>query len=285
MSRIGTTTLPLAGWIADPQRPEESRSRRLHAIRQIVEHYGLQTVELTMDLHAIYPQVFNVGFYESVAELQQTLGFVCTAHLPFLWVEPASLNESIREASVASLQQAVEVARAVDVHTYVLHLWGLASRQVVSELADTLQQELVMGALMAQASRSLAELCTVIRPKDLCVENLEDSLFELALPVIEQHGASICLDVGHLALQGSSVLTFLEKHKERIREIHLHDAVAPTESERRPARDHLALGKGHVDYTALVDRLAELHYDGPVILEVNSQADLEQSLDRLSVSR
>ena len=281
MIRFGTTTLPLAGWIADPQRPDESRAFRLHAIRQIVESHGLQAVELTLDLHAIYPQVFDVGFYASVADLQQELGFACTVHLPFLWVEPASLNEPIRQASLASLRQAAEVTRTVDVHSYVLHLWGFTTGQVVSQLQDPAQHQAVVDALMWQAGRSLAALCEIVDPADLCVENLEDSLFDLALPFIKQHGVSICLDVGHLALQGSSELSFLEQHGERIREIHLHDALVPAPSGQQRASDHLPLGKGQIDHAEFLSKLAELGYEGPIILEVNSQADLEQSLEQL----
>lgn len=281
MITFGTTTLPLAGWMADPQRPDESRAFRLHAIRQIVENHGLQAVELALDLHAIYPQVFDAGFYASVADLQQELGFVCTVHLPFLWIEPASLNESIRQASLASLRQAAEVTRAVDVHSYVLHLWGFTTVQVVSQLQDPAQHQAVVNALVGQAGRSLAALCEIIDPAKLCVENLEDSLFDLALPFIEQHGVSICLDVGHLALQGSSELSFLAQHKEKIREIHLHDARVPPAGGQQRASDHLALGKGQIDYAALLEKLTKLGFDGPIILEVNSQADLEQSLDQL----
>lgn len=281
MIHLGTTTLPLAGWLADPQRPEESRAHRLQAIRQIIERHGMQAVELTLDLHAIYPQVFDAGFYESVADLQQQLGFLCTVHLPFLWVEPGSLNELVRQASVACLRQAVEVTRKVDVHTYVLHPWGLATSQIVSQLQDPAQRQVIVGSLMWQAGRSLAELCEVVDRTDLCVENLEDSLFDLALPAIAQHGTSICLDVGHLALQGSSELQFLEQHANRIREIHLHDANVPPFGEQHPARDHMALGHGQVDYAAFLQKLGEIDYDGPVILEVNTEADLQQSLERL----
>ena len=282
MIKFGTTALPLAGWIANPQRPDESREFRLHAIRQIVENHGLQAVELTLDLHAIYPQVFDAGFYASVADLQQELRFTCTVHLPFLWVEPASLNEPIHQASIASLRQAVEVTRAVDIHTYVLHLWGLTTGQIVSQFQDPTQHQAVVEVLMWQAGRSLAALCEIVDPADLCVENLEDSFFDLALPFIEQHGASICLDVGHLALQNSNELSFLGQHGERIREIHLHDALVPPTGGQQRANDHLALGKGQIDYAAFLDKLADLGFDGPVILEVNSQADLEQSLDQLT---
>jgi len=277
---LGTTTLPLAGWIANPQQPVESRAHRLRAIRQIVEGYGLQAAELTLDLQAIYSHVFDAGFYESVAELQRELGFVCTVHLPFLWVEPASLNETIRRASVDCLRQAVESTRAVDVHAYVLHLWGFTMGQVISQLREPVQRQALLGVLLAQASRSLSALCEIVEPADLCIENLEDSLFDLALPIIEQHRVSICLDVGHLALQGGDATDFMAKHGDRIREIHLHDAIVPQHGEN-PARDHLALGQGLIDYAAFLAKLDEVDYQGPIILEVNSKADLEQSLAAL----
>lgn len=38
--KVGTTTIPLAGWGVDPRRPEEGRTRRLAAIRQMVEGYA-----------------------------------------------------------------------------------------------------------------------------------------------------------------------------------------------------------------------------------------------------
>ena len=85
---------------------------------------------------------------------------------------------------------------------------------------------------MSQANRSLVELCRILDPHDLCVENLEDSLFDQALPLIEQHGTSICFDVGHLAWQGISELDFLARHHHRIREIHLHDVALPSAESR-----------------------------------------------------
>ena len=278
MVKLGTTTLPLAGWVADPRDPTGSRARRLAAIRQIVEGYGLQAVELTLDLALVFPQVFDAGFYAAVAGLQQELGFVCTVHLPFLWVDASSLNEPLRRTSIACLHRAAELTRAVEVQTYVLHLWGFTTMQIEAQLQRRSERQAILVALMDQAGRSLSELCEVIEPRDLCVENLEDGLFELALPLIEQHGTSICLDVGHLACQNSDELNFLDLYRDRIREIHLHDAASPPAGAPGQIRDHLALGQGQVDYAAFLSRLEELGYKGPVILELNSRADLESSL-------
>lgn len=285
MIRFGTTTLPVAGWTADPRRPEESRTWRLAAMRQVVESYELQAVELTLDLGVVYPQVFDAGFYKAVAELQQELGFVCSVHLPFLWVDPSSLNEPIRQASTACLRQAVELTEAVEVDTYVLHLWGFTTMQIAAQLQHPAQRRAILDVLMMQAGRSLAELCDLLDPRDLCIENLEDSLFDLALPLIEEHGTSICLDVGHLAWQGIAELGFLAQHANRIREVHLHDATRNPDGQPGPVRDHMALGQGQIDYAAFLHKLEAVGYDGTVILELNTQSDLETSLERLQSFR
>ena len=73
----------------------------------------------------------------------------------------------------------------------------------------------------------------------------------------------------------------MEQHQEKVREIHLHDALVPPTRRKGRASDHLALGQGGIDVAALLQRLEETEYEGPVILEVNSQADLEQSLEYL----
>jgi sugar phosphate isomerase/epimerase len=279
--KIGTTTLPLAGWMADPQQPEAGREQRLAAIRRIVEGYGLAAVELTLDLAMVFPQVFDAGFYSAVAGLQQQLGFVCSVHLPFLWVDLCSLNESMRRASIACLRQAIELTESVEVDTYVLHLWGFTTTQIARQLQHPAQRQVLFGALLLQAQRSLAEVCEVVAPSDLCVENLEDSVFDLALPLIEQAGASICLDVGHLAWHAEDELSFLAKHRDRIREVHLHDALTKSPGGDSPIRDHLALGQGEIDYTAFLRKLQEIEFQGPVILELNSKAELEESLERV----
>jgi sugar phosphate isomerase/epimerase len=281
MLRIGTTTLPLAGWLADPRTPSESRERRLDAIRQIAGQFGLSAVELTMDLAHIFPHVFNAIFFASVAELQQQLGFACTVHLPFLWVDAASLNEPVRQASAACLRRSVELARVVEVETYVLHLWGFTTALVSAELQQTDQHEAALTMIMAQAQRSLSELAELGPVRDLCVENLEDPLFDRLWPHIAQSGVSICLDVGHLAWHTKTEIDLLQEHSDRVREVHLHDTLRHQEGSLVEIRDHLALGDGDLDYATFLRKLEATGYEGTVILEVNTLQDLETSLKRL----
>jgi sugar phosphate isomerase/epimerase len=279
--KIGTTNIPLAGWVVNPWQPEEARARRLASMRQLVEGYGLSAIELGMDMGIVYPTVFDAGFYTAVAELQQELGFACTAHLPFMWLDAASLNEPVRQASVDCFRRAIELTRPVEVTTYVLHLWGNTTIEIDTALANSPTRPAVFVGLMARAGRSLAEMCELVDPRDLCVENLEAPSFDVALPLIEQHGVSICLDVGHLAYGASNAFDFLGQHGDRIREVHLHDFVNESAGGHTHTRDHLALGQGQMDTTAFLRKLDEIGFDGPVILEVNNKPDLEASLEQV----
>ncbi|MBN1148394.1 MAG: sugar phosphate isomerase/epimerase [Anaerolineales bacterium] len=279
--KIGATTIPLAGWAVDPRQPEASRERRLWAIRQLVEGYGLAAVELSLDLGLVFPQVFDAGFYARLAELQHSLGFTCCAHMPFLWLDAASLNEPIRRASLESIQLAIELLQPVQIENYVLHLWGGTTVQIAAVLEHPAQRQALLAALLAQAERSLAQICDWLAPPRLCLETLEAPAFDFALPLVEKYDVSICLDVGHMAWQGGGELAFLERHAERIGEIHLHDARRESVGGHERVVGHLPLGEGQVDYPALLRKLQEIEFSGAVILEVNDRAALEKSLARL----
>jgi sugar phosphate isomerase/epimerase len=279
--KIGTTNIPLAGWVVNPWQPEEARARRLASMRQLVEEYGLSVIELGMDMGIVYPTVFDADFYTAVAELQQELDFACTVHLPFMWLDAASLNEPVRQASVDCFRRAIDLTQPVEVTTYVLHLWGNTTIEIDTVLVNSPTRPAVFVGLMAQAGRSLAEVCELVDPRDLCVENLEAPSFDVALPLIEQYGVSICLDVGHLAYGDSNAFDFLAQHGDRIREVHLHDFVTESAGGRTHTHDHLALGQGQMDTAAFLHKLDEIGFDGPVILEVNNKPDLEMSLEQV----
>jgi sugar phosphate isomerase/epimerase len=279
--KFGSTVIPFTGWGVNPRQPEKERERHFQAVCQLVEELNLQVVELSLDFGLLYPQVMDATFYRRLAALQQEWGFACTVHLPFLWLDLTSLNELVRQASVESVRRAVELAGLFQVETFVLHLWGSTTAQIAHVITDEVVQRNLLMAVLQQADRSLAEICAFVEPRALCVENLEALPFDLVVPLLERHGTSICLDVGHLALQGGGELAFLERHGERVGEIHLHDAVPPSPDQGKLARDHLPLGQGELDYEALLCRLDEIGFDGCVIIENNSEADFRESLKRL----
>jgi sugar phosphate isomerase/epimerase len=281
--KFGSTVIPFTGWEVNPRQPEKERERHFQAVHQLVEEFNLPVVELSLDFGLLHPQVMDAAFYRRMAALQRELGFACTVHLPFLWLDLTSLNELVRQASVESVHRAVELARPFQVETYVLHLWGSTTAQITHVITDEVMQRNLLRAVLQQADRSLAEICAFVESRALCVENLEALPFDLVVSLLERHGTSICLDVGHLAWQGGGELAFLERHREWVKEIHLHDAVLPSPEQGKWARDHLPLGQGELDYGALLRKLEKIGFDGCVIVENNSEADLRESLERLQI--
>ncbi len=242
----------------------------------------MQAIELNGDFALLYPHVIHKGYYEQVASLQQELAFVCTFHLPFLWLDGASLNEPIRQATIQSLRQVLEMIEPLQVESYVLHLWGLWTSMLagVQELALNEKQGL-LGELLVRGEDTLMEIGALVAPAKVCVENLGRFPFARIIPMASRQGMKVCLDVGHLVAEGGDPFAFLAQHGDKIGEIHLHDALTRSDS-GRSGRDHLALGEGNVDYVGLMQTLEERGYDKVLILEVNTEADLVQSLGEVS---
>ena len=281
--KIGATTIALAGWTVDPRQPASSQRQRLEAIRQIISGYRLNAVELTLDLGILFPRVFPPDFYKRAADLQQELDFNCSVHLPFTWIDLSSLNEAIRQASLQTIHTAIELCKPLQVESYVLHLWGGTTHQITAVLESPVQQQVLLGALIAQAGRSLEQVCAWLDPKRMCVETLEAPNFDLALPLVEKYGVSICLDVGHLVWQRVDEIDFLERNAGRIGEIHLHDARREAVKGWERVIDHLPLGDGQIDYQALLNKLRDIAFSGVVILEFNDRAALEKSLAQIGL--
>jgi len=273
--------IALVGWSVDAQQPEVGRRRHVDAVRALVEQYAIQAVELNGDFSVLYPHVFTSEYYDQVAALQRELGFACTLHLPFLWQDGASLAEPLRQATMQSVTQVLEWTQALYFESYVLHLWGLWTSVLASvQQMPAEEKQLLMDEILRRAARTLEELAALVPPAKVCVENLERLPFDYIAPLIDEHGMSICLDVGHLTVRGGDPLSFLREHWERIGEIHLHDAVRGGKA-GPGVRDHLPLGDGSVDYVAFMDTLKAQGYDKVLILEVNTEADLLQSLERV----
>jgi sugar phosphate isomerase/epimerase len=279
--KIGTTLIPLVGWAVDVQHPEESRAHHLRAIQALVEEYKVQAVELNGDFTLIYPGVIDTSYYQQVATLQQELGFVCTLHLPFLWLDGTSLNEAIRQATMESVKRVLEVTEPVQVESYVLHLWGIWTAMLAGVQQVSAEERAgLVGEMLRKAELSLGELATLLPPASVCVENLGTLPFDSIIEQVDRLGMSLCLDVGHLTTEGGDALSFLIEHWDRIGEIHLHDALPQVQDSPRAA-DHLPLGEGSVDYVAFMDTLKRRGYNKVLILEMNTEPDLAQSLQKL----
>jgi sugar phosphate isomerase/epimerase len=279
--KIGAALIPLVGWGLAKPGADANRSAHLQAIRRLVGDFGLAAVELNGDFTTLFPEIFDGAYYEQVARLQDELGFACTVHLPFLWLDGLSLAEPVRQATVECVAQVAESTKPLAIESYVLHLWGTWSSLMASvqALPDG-EKRTLLDRMLDRAALTLEQIGLLVPSRKVCVENIEHFPWEAIVPLVEERDLRICLDVGHLAVEGGDPLAFLGDHREFIGEIHLHDAY-PAGVKGPRGRDHLALGRGNVEYARLLDNLVEGGYDGVLILEVNTEADLRESVERV----
>jgi sugar phosphate isomerase/epimerase len=127
----------------------------------------------------------------------------------------------------------------------------------------------VVKRWQGRAIRNLSKILANGTPGQLIsVENL-DYPFEIVDPIIAELGLTICLDCGHLILQGDDIQTFFDTRSAKIAIIHLYGV----------AKNHF---HGALDGLPekLIDPIMRLlaKFNGLVSLEVFSYAHLEASL-------
>ncbi len=239
---------------------------------------GFDYLELTLDApKAHYSVIRQQADAISQALEHHDMGLVC--HLP-TFVYTADLTPGIRQASVAEMVESVAVAARLGAKKAVVHpgmLIGLGHQ--------------AKARCLQYAMESLHTIASSARVHDLklCAENMPpacgifcepedfDSLFE----VFPQFG--LTLDTGHAHVQlkdhprPARLAEFIARFSHRIAHVHASDNQGKKD-------EHLALGKGTIDFEDLVSRLKAVEYAGTVTLEIFSEdpADLPASQDHLA---
>ena len=167
---------------------------------------------------------------------------------------------------LARAQDVMARTRPLDPWAYVLHLDGQATRTVGPSAAWTRGQ--------ADALTQLAGW--VGNPSRLAVENLEGYPPDLVQGPVAQAGASRCVDVGHLWLDGAEPVAALAAAGAQLRVVHLHGV---------GARDHRSLAlTPPAQLDVVVGHLLATRFGGVVTLEVFGLDDFTTSLAALAAS-
>lgn len=244
--------------------------------------YGLAFVEVPMDAAFIYPSLFNPRNLEVMRRRAQEGALSFSLHLPYMWLDLGSLNEGIRQASVYAVLRALELAQPLKPLAYCLHLTGDRSEIIATSDWPDREKQAFLKRILEQANRSLRELLTVASTEKLCIENTAGMPVALMLPLLERHNVRLCLDVGHLALQGEDPLSFLEQHFPMVGMVHLHDVARKRTAKRATVLvDHQPLGTGFLPLREILDTLSQRSYNGLITLELFEREHLAASAETL----
>lgn len=227
-----------------------------------IARLGFDYLELAMDPPMAHHSILTASRPAIARALADAgLGLVC--HLP-TFVSTADLTDSLRQASIAEMHRSLEVAGDLGAAKVVLHpsmVGGMAA--FVPATAKGYAFDFFAGLVAAAGKLGLT----------ICLENMfprnrlgvtADDLGEIfaAFPSLR-----FTLDTGHAHIDSERdgrLLQLAERFGDRLGHLHLSD-------NRGKRDDHLAVGRGTVNFKGLVRQLKKIGYDDTLTLEVFEQ--------------
>jgi sugar phosphate isomerase/epimerase len=179
-------------------------------------------------------------------------------HLP-LDISISACEAAFRQAAVDTIHDIISLTRDLLPTTYTLHLPYDGNQKTPQDILAW-QRSAAKGIELLLDNGLVAN--------KFSIETL-DYPFEWAAPLIEDFDLSVCLDFGHLIVNGFNVEKVIKAHAHRTTVIHLHGA--------SDGRDHLPLSRMSADNWAVIGPFIR-NFKGIVCLEVFSFDDLAQSL-------
>lgn len=204
----------------------------------------------------------------ALAAVGRTQGLTYTIHL-LDDIAPSSVDQL--HPSLQRARDLIERTKALLPWAYVLHLDGRTVRVPITPPEEVTHWQ-------AQISASLAQLALWAGDATLlAVENLEGYPPAFVTPAIAPTGASRCVDIGHLWLDGHNPLPWLQVALPHTRVVHLHGL--------HNGRDHQSLA--HMPPAQLdpvIEHLLRHSYTGVLTLEVFGEEDFWSSWQALQES-
>lgn len=223
---------------------------------------GFDYLELAMDPPlADYPTLVRQKASIIGVLRDSGLGLVC--HLP-TFLTTADLTASLRRASLEEMHHALNLAVELGAEKAVLHPsrvsgMGIHVLPTVKNYADDFLAEMTMAA---NASGIVICLENMFPQNRLGVEPDDFTEIFARFPSLK-----LTLDTGHAHIgdfRGTRLLGLVERFGKRLGHLHCSDNHGNRD-------EHLAVGRGSINFRRLVQRLKATGYDDTVTLEVFEQ--------------
>ncbi len=211
---------------------------------------------------------YSVSDVDRVANEFFKCDLVTTFHAPFIDLSPGSPDPQVRAITRRRFEQALELVPVLKPKTFVCHagydekrygfirdLWVENSIEMWSWLGRRVRDE---GSLL------MLENVFERGPEDI------DALFD----GLDKKEVGFCLDTGHQAAFSNTPLEiWVESLAPHIKQLHINDNKGKQD-------EHLAIGKGSIDFRGFFKQIKAVKREVPVItLEPHREEDLWPSLE------
>jgi len=200
-------------------------------------------------------------------------------HAPFIDVDISSPDQAHRDYSLRELMAAAEAASVMNVRHFIIHPGP------DKNLCFSIDERMQRLRNAADVLNKVAKKCQLLRV-GLALENMlphlpfgstSDMLWIMG--AMECLNITTCLDTGHATLSGDlySVLYKLSGH---LQVVHANDNYGTSD-------DHLAPGRGTINWGKVFYELAETNFHGGIILELSGShgKDIKGTLEKARQAR
>ncbi len=207
---------------------------------------------------------------EVVARRLNDLGLIITLHAPFIDLSPGSPDPKVRSLARQRLDQFVRLIPLFKPKTVVCHT-GYDHKRYWHMKDIWLENSLKIWSWLAKQTRTEG---AVLMLENVYEQGPDDIL--ILLENLQDQGVGFCLDTGHQAVFSSAPMEeWVKCMGPFLGQLHLHDNSGKED-------EHLALGKGGIDFQTLFKQLIRANIPPPLVtLEPHREEDLGPSLEYL----
>jgi sugar phosphate isomerase/epimerase len=225
----------------------------------------LGVIEILDDLN----DRLNGSRIKRLKEIKESRDIIYTIHSPILDMNIASANDRFRSLSMKFVTTSIDHAREIDARLVVVHPGNHSPLEYLHPRIhwDTNMESI--GRLIKYAEDLGVGVGIENMPCNTPMMLQKASEFQALADAGLQ--VPITLDVGHANTTGQ-LQAFLDSMAPQIVHVHLHD-------NRGSADEHLAIGKGNVDWNLIRSRLSFEKITG--IIECNTLSDAAASLSQM----
>lgn len=243
---------------------------------QKVKRFDIDYIEFKADPPNFFPLDLDDQKIELIKEKLSSYDIKPIVHTTIYDVNLASLNPTIREASVKTTLDCLNLTKRLGAEILVVHGGNLPSNYPRKSMEDAKRSLLLsLQGLVEVAEESKIIIGLENNAKGFnvgMIKNQDEHLFFLER--INSKFLKAVFDIGHANLYGVSIEDWARKIKDFLVEIHLHN--------NQGVKDvHLPLDQGTIDIEKFLELIDELDISVPLILEMTSLEDYEKSLSLL----
>lgn len=246
---------------------------------QVAIEQGFEWVEFKYDPPYLMEDHLRRLRPAEIKALGERHGIGFSLHAPYYEVNIGSLNPGLRAASVAEVLKAVELAGELGCQFITIHGGDLSGEDVSREFASavieyTLESLKVIGReCRARGMVLCLENRNAAQSSRLKVGTQPDEVVAMCAAVGPDTG--VTLDLGHANVSGIDPLEFIDRiGPERIKVMHAHDNGGKLD-------EHLAVGRGTIDYPELARRYLARGWDFPLAVECKRLETVLESIREL----